>query len=140
MLGHAGLLAQGLTVAMVQAITPEYVYLNCGPLFHDGPMAPGRAMPMASVRIVDEDGADVPDGEVGEIVCRGPLAMVGYWRDPEETARREREGCRQAAGGRHGDGGGTHRARTRTDRVVQEAAVRRRRRGVPAAGQRRRRP
>ena len=37
-------------------------------------------------RIVDEDGADVPRGEVGEIVYRGPTVMQGYFGQEEETA------------------------------------------------------
>ncbi len=38
------------------------------------------------VRIVDEDGADVAPGEVGEIVYRGPTVMHGYHDKPEATA------------------------------------------------------
>jgi long-chain acyl-CoA synthetase len=38
------------------------------------------------VRIVGEDGNDVPPGEVGEIVTRGPQVVPGYWEKPEETA------------------------------------------------------
>jgi acyl-CoA synthetase (AMP-forming)/AMP-acid ligase II len=38
------------------------------------------------VRIVDEDGADVAPGEVGEIVYRGPTVMQGYHGKPEATA------------------------------------------------------
>ncbi len=38
------------------------------------------------VRIVDEEGADVPQGEVGEIVYRGPTVMQGYHGKPEATA------------------------------------------------------
>ena len=60
--------------------------------YGDGPMAPGRPTPFATVRIVDEDGNELPPGETGEIVCRGPLAMLGYWNDPEETTRRQRGG------------------------------------------------
>jgi len=39
------------------------------------------------MRVVDEQGAEVPQGEVGEIAIRGHNVMKGYWRRPEETAR-----------------------------------------------------
>ena len=52
----------------------------------------GRTTPLLQVRIVDEDGADVPDGEVGELVGRGPTVMNGYWNRPEENASRSRDG------------------------------------------------
>ena len=37
-------------------------------------------------RIVDEQGADVPQGEVGELCVKGPGVMTCYYRNPEETA------------------------------------------------------
>jgi long-chain acyl-CoA synthetase len=45
--------------------------------------------PIAGVelRLVDESGAEVAPGEVGEIVVRGPNVMKGYWRMPEATAQ-----------------------------------------------------
>ncbi|GAA4547900.1 long-chain fatty acid--CoA ligase [Pseudonocardia xishanensis] len=39
------------------------------------------------VRIVGEDGEDLPVGEVGEIVTTGPQVVKGYWNKPEETAK-----------------------------------------------------
>jgi len=39
-----------------------------------------------TIRIADEDGNDVPRGEVGEIVVSGPGTMTEYWNRPEETA------------------------------------------------------
>jgi long-chain acyl-CoA synthetase len=46
----------------------------------------GRAVPGVDVRIVGDDGVELPDGEVGEVTIRSPFNMVGYWRAPELTA------------------------------------------------------
>ncbi|MFF1548296.1 class I adenylate-forming enzyme family protein [Streptomyces sp. NPDC058291] len=51
-----------------------------------GTLAVGVPGPDTVVRIVDEHGADVPFGEQGEIVVRGPQVVPGYWRRPEATA------------------------------------------------------
>ncbi len=44
--------------------------------------------PMAGIqlRLLDEHGVEVAEGEVGEICARGPLVMAGYWNKPRETA------------------------------------------------------
>jgi HIP---CoA ligase len=46
----------------------------------------GRAIPDVEVRIVDDEGAEVPRGEPGEVVIRGYNVMRGYIHDPEATA------------------------------------------------------
>ena len=52
----------------------------------------GRPIAMAQVRIADENDTDVPIGEPGEILTRGPHMMRGYWRRDEETAKTLRGG------------------------------------------------
>jgi fatty-acyl-CoA synthase len=46
----------------------------------------GIAPFFTDVKIVDDDGREVPDGERGEIVVRGPNVMKGYWNRPDATA------------------------------------------------------
>jgi long-chain acyl-CoA synthetase len=52
----------------------------------------GRAIPDVEMRVVDGDDNEVPDGKVGEIVCRAVKVMSGYWNRPEENARTIRGG------------------------------------------------
>ncbi|MBI2360043.1 MAG: AMP-binding protein [Deltaproteobacteria bacterium] len=52
----------------------------------------GRAVRGIEVRIVDDEGQEVPVGEPGEIITRGPHVMKGYFRRPEATAERIRDG------------------------------------------------
>jgi malonyl-CoA/methylmalonyl-CoA synthetase len=46
----------------------------------------GRPLPGISVRIVGEDGADLPAGAPGELLVRGSNVFAGYWQAPEKTA------------------------------------------------------
>ena len=47
----------------------------------------GLPIPSTEITIRDEDGKDLPLGEVGEILIRGPQVMTGYWNRPDETAK-----------------------------------------------------
>jgi len=52
----------------------------------------GQPVPNVEARIVDADMRDVAQGEVGEIVYRGPTVMKEYWRNPDATAEAFRGG------------------------------------------------
>jgi len=51
----------------------------------------GLPIPSTDIRVRDDAGDEVPTGERGELCVRGPQVMLGYWRQPEETARAIRE-------------------------------------------------
>jgi acyl-CoA synthetase (AMP-forming)/AMP-acid ligase II len=110
-LGSLRLLGGGtapMTAAQVRAITERlrcremvilYGSTEAGPVSvlrpPDAARKPetvGRPYLDVDVRLVDDDGRDVPRGEVGEIVARSEFTMRGYWRNPEETARTKRDG------------------------------------------------
>jgi long-chain acyl-CoA synthetase len=47
----------------------------------------GLPIPSTDMRIVDDDGNELPTAAIGEICIRGPQVMEGYWQNPEETAK-----------------------------------------------------
>ncbi len=62
--------------------------VTCNPL--DGTQRKGTIglpAPSTEVAIKDEQGNDLPLGERGEICCRGPQVMPGYWQRPDETSQ-----------------------------------------------------
>jgi acyl-CoA synthetase (AMP-forming)/AMP-acid ligase II len=58
------------------------------------------------LRLLDGDGREVPEGEVGELFARTPTAFDGYWNEPEATARAFREGYCTAGDMARRDGDG----------------------------------
>jgi long-chain acyl-CoA synthetase len=54
---------------------------------NSGALSVGVPMCGYTVRIVDEEGKELPPGEVGELVTKGPGVVRGYWNKPEETAK-----------------------------------------------------
>jgi len=47
----------------------------------------GKPMSDVEMKVIDDDGNELPQGEVGEIAARGPRVMTGYWKDEEKTAK-----------------------------------------------------
>jgi long-chain acyl-CoA synthetase len=56
------------------------------------PDAIGIPVPATEVRLVDDQGRDVPPGAPGELLVRGPQVMQGYWQRPEDTAQVLKDG------------------------------------------------
>lgn len=63
----------------VSYLEPELIDLKRGSV--------GKAIPGTEMFLLSPEGAPVPAGEPGILHVRGPHVMVGYWKDPEETAK-----------------------------------------------------
>jgi acyl-CoA synthetase (AMP-forming)/AMP-acid ligase II len=55
-------------------------------------MSTGLPRTGCAVRVVDDDGRDLPAGEIGEIVTRSDCVMAGYWNNAEANAKSLRDG------------------------------------------------
>jgi crotonobetaine/carnitine-CoA ligase len=53
---------------------------------------PDQRLAFAEMKVVDDGGRDLPDGATGELAVRTPIVMLGYYRDPEQTAAAFRAG------------------------------------------------
>jgi acyl-CoA synthetase (AMP-forming)/AMP-acid ligase II len=47
----------------------------------------GIPIPEVAVKVLDEQGNELPRGEMGELVATGPNIMLGYWRDTDGTSK-----------------------------------------------------
>ncbi|MBU4680796.1 MULTISPECIES: long-chain-fatty-acid--CoA ligase FadD [Cedecea] len=69
-----------------------YGLTECAPLvsanphdidYHSGSI--GLPVPSTDVKLIDDEGNEVPPGEPGELCVKGPQVMLGYWQRPKET-------------------------------------------------------
>ena len=75
--GHTILERYGMTETLMNISNP-----------YDGERRPGSVgfpLPGITVRVVNAEGHDVPDGETGEVYLKGPNVFAGYWRREEAT-------------------------------------------------------
>ena len=89
---------QSEAAPVITALDPRYCVFD-GPLAGRSKSA-GHGVLDCEVRIHDADDNEVPRGTVGEICARGPMVMLGYWKQPEMTAHTLRNGWLHT-----GDGG-----------------------------------
>ena len=93
-----------MPVASIDALAqklPQLVLMNCyGATETTSPatmMPPGETathndtvglpVPCAEMKVVGDDGHELPAGEMGEIWIKGPMVVAGYWHNPEATAK-----------------------------------------------------
>jgi long-chain acyl-CoA synthetase len=66
----------------------------------------GAPVPGVQAQIRDEQGAELPGGEIGEVWVRGPNVMLGYWRRPEATQAALVDGWYRSGDAAYADGDG----------------------------------
>ncbi len=59
---------------------------NSGEDYETHPSSAGCPAPVSVVKVVGDDGEEVPRGTIGEVWIKGPQVVKGYWRKPEATA------------------------------------------------------
>jgi len=52
----------------------------------------GLPFPNTDIKLIDDNDNEVPFGEPGELCCKGPQVMAGYWNRPDETAKVLKDG------------------------------------------------
>ncbi|HVM92940.1 MAG TPA: AMP-binding protein [Terriglobales bacterium] len=94
-------LARRLTELTGIAVNQGYGMTEASPVTHVGYLTPpemnrpssiGQPLALTDCRILDLEDREVPSGEPGELVMRGPQFMLGYWKEPQATAAVLREG------------------------------------------------
>jgi long-chain acyl-CoA synthetase len=85
-----------VTVRQGYGLTETAALVSSNPVGHERRGSVGRPVPETEVRILDDEGRALPPGQPGEVCCRSPGVMQGYWRsggrDPELTAEALRDG------------------------------------------------
>jgi long-chain acyl-CoA synthetase len=73
-------------------LTETAALVSSNPIGRERPGSVGLPVPGTEVRILDDDGHELPRGEVGEICARSPGVMQAYWNSPQATAEALRDG------------------------------------------------
>jgi long-chain acyl-CoA synthetase len=80
------LYGQGETPMTATVLPPEAHAAALADPDSDRFASAGYARPGMDVRVFGPDDTELPPGEVGEVVVRGPAVMLGYWERPDATA------------------------------------------------------
>ncbi|MGA1252828.1 MAG: AMP-binding protein [Burkholderiaceae bacterium] len=83
---------QGETPMVATALSRRHLLEDNHPRHLERLASVGVAQTPVEIRVVDEAGASLPVGKIGEVLVRGDTVMAGYWRNPEATAQALRNG------------------------------------------------
>ena len=88
----AQIYGQGETPMTITALSKQQHAESWCPHWRDHMQSVGTPRTDVEVRVVDDEDNELPVGEIGEIVVRGDVVMVGYWNQPEASAETLRNG------------------------------------------------
>jgi len=88
----AQIFGQGESPMTITTLPRQVIAASDHPRWLDRLASVGMPFSCLEVRTVDEEGRPCAIGETGEIACRGPVVMSGYWQNPEATASTIRDG------------------------------------------------
>ncbi|SCX59997.1 long-chain fatty acid--CoA ligase [Variovorax sp. EL159] len=88
----AQLFGQTEAPMMISMMSPREHFNADGTVARHRLASAGRPGPLVQVGVMNGDGALLPTGESGEIVVRGSLVMLGYYKDPKATQEASRHG------------------------------------------------
>ena len=98
---YCHLYGQSESSPVLTALDPRYTCFE-GP-YAGRVKSAGQAVLDCEIRIHDQDDNEVPRGTIGEICARGPMVMLGYWKQPELTAHTLRNGWLHTGDGAYMD-------------------------------------
>ncbi len=88
----AQIYGQGESPMTITRLTRDDIAARDHPRWRERLASAGRAFACMDVKVAGADGASLPAGESGEILCRGAPVMRGYWNNAEATAQALQDG------------------------------------------------
>ncbi len=83
----------GRAIVQFYGLTESMAHITCQPADGSGePGCVGKALSGCEVKIVDENGNELTQGQDGEVIITGPVIMKGYYNNPQATAETIKDG------------------------------------------------
>ncbi len=82
----------GIPIVEGYGLTETSPVVSFNPFDKQKPNSIGQPIAHTEIKLVDENGVEVPNGQPGELIVKGPQVMQGYWKNPTETANSIKNG------------------------------------------------
>ncbi len=82
----------GVPIVEGYGLTETSPVVSFNPFDKQKPNSIGLPIANTEIKLVDDKGSEVPNGQPGELIVKGPQVMQGYWKNPTETANSIKNG------------------------------------------------